>query len=70
MEGFEELIGLPLDVALGKLKQIGKEVKVKVNSLPKIQTDYQLITSVKLIDENLVEVTVGDFLINIENKIK
>ena len=70
MEGLEELIGLPLSVAQGKLKQMGKEVKVKVNSLPKIQTDYQLVTSVKELNNSMVEVTVGDFFINIENKIK
>ena len=70
MESLEKLIGLPLNIVEDRLKKNGKKVIVKTNSLPKIKTDYQLVTLVKVVDEDHVEITVGDFLINIENKIK
>ena len=54
---------------LDMLENKGFEVIVKYNSLPKIQTDYKLITLARKIGDNKIELIVGDFLINIESKI-
>lgn len=69
MENLNELIGEPLEIAQKKLEEKGYEVVVKINSLPKIQTDYKLVTLARKLNDKEVELIVGDFLINIENKI-
>ena len=62
-------IGKPLNIVKQELENKGFIVKVSENSLSKIQTDYKLVVSLKLLSEKEIELIVGDFLINIENKI-
>jgi len=69
MEQLDSFIGKPVDVVKTELESKGYKVVVKENSLPKIQTDYKLIVLAKNIDDKVIELIVGDFLINIENKI-
>ena len=70
MESFEKYVGKPLSLVCDELEKEGKKVVIKKNSITKIQTDYELVVLVKPINDSEVEVVVGDFLINIENKIK
>ena len=67
---FESYIGEPLEKVKKELEEKGYNVILKENSLPKIKTDYKLVTLVKLLEGNNVMVLFGDFLINIENKIE
>lgn len=69
MEQLDCFIGKPLEVVKKELDNKGYNVIVKENSLSKIKTDYQLVVLAKKISETEIELIVGDFLINIENKI-
>jgi len=69
MEQLDCFIGQPLEVIKKELENKGYKVVVKENSLPKIQTDYKLVVLAKKLSETEIELIVGDFLINIENKI-
>ena len=70
MEDFSIFIGEPLSIVKEKLENEGFKVKVNKNSLPKIKTDYELVVNINKLNEKDLELIVGDFLINIENKIK
>ena len=65
----EKYLGEPLEKVKKELEEQGFKVLVNENSLMKIQTDYKLVVSIKKQDNKVVELIVGDFLINIENKI-
>ena len=52
MENLNELIGEPLEIAQKKLEEKGYKVVVKINSLPKIQTDYKLVTLARKLNDN------------------
>lgn len=67
---FECYIGEPLEKVKKELEEKGYKVLLCENSLPKIKTDYKLVTLVKPVGEKDVMVLFGDFLINIENKIE
>ena len=69
MEDLKKYIGEPLLAAKIDLEKQGFSVVVKKNSLPKIKTDFELVVFAKQLNEKEVELIVGDFLINIENKI-
>ena len=66
---FKKFIGKPAELAIQELEQAGVSVIVTKNSKMKIEADYELVVSVNKKDDNLVELVVGEFLINIE-KIK
>ncbi len=66
---FKKFIGKPAELAIQELEQAGVSVIVTKNSKMKIEADYELVVSVNKRDDNLVELVVGEFLINIE-KIK
>ena len=66
---FKKFIGKPAELAIKELEQAGVSVIVTKNSKMKIEADYELVVSVNKKDDNLVELIVGEFLINIE-KIK
>ena len=70
MENFDSFIGKPLPIVKKHFEDLGYKVTVTKNSLTKIQTDYELVVSMRKLNEKEVELIVGDFLINIENKIK
>lgn len=69
MENFDCFICKPLPIVKKDLEELGYKVVVTKNSLTKIKTDYELVVSIRKLKEKELELIVGDFLINIENKI-
>ena len=61
----EDLIGMPLELARKNLEDKGFRVKVIKCSKPKIKTDSELITNVRL-DNGEATLFVGDFLIEVK----
>lgn len=66
-QDFSKYIGQSVQFAKKSLEDNGFLVVVKKNSLMKIQSDYELVVKVNLLNSKEVELVVGDFLINIEN---
>jgi len=60
--------GMPLNNAVQQLEKLGLNVKVFKYSKPKIKTDYELVVKARMLSETEVELIVGDFLINIEDR--
>ena len=63
-----DYIGRPINDVKSELENQGVVVNVIKNSKPKIKTDYELVVSVKSVGDNKVDVIVGDFLVNIEDR--
>ena len=60
----DEFVLMPVDLAKQKLSQMGYQVSVLVNSLPKINVDAQLVTAVRQSGKQ-VQLVVGDFKIGV-----
>lgn len=62
---FFSLIGQPLNLVRTGLEEKGYQVVIKEFSKPKMKTDTQLVIKADKLNDNTVELIVGDFLIDL-----
>ena len=65
-KSFQKYIGLPIQDVQKEFEEKNYKVNIIKNSKMKIESDYELVVNINVVNDNEVNIVTGEFLINIE----